>query len=131
MKALSPLLFSFTVQVVICAVLTVGALGFGWIVAYSICLGAALYMLPNLYFTYYAFRYRGSELTSWIRQSFMFGEFGKLSLTAVGFALVFTYIRPLHIGALFTGFVVMIFSQWRLAKKIADSVAANKPNRGG
>jgi len=131
MRLVSPLLLSFVVQIMICSILTLGAWTQSWLIAYSIFLGAAVYIIPNLYFTYYAFRYRGSELTPWIRQSFMFGEFGKLSLTAVGFALVFVFVQPLHIGAVFTGFVTMIISQWWLAHKIAGTVAANKPKRGG
>jgi len=97
---------------------------FGKAIAWLAFLGMAIFIVPNAYFTYYAFRYRGSELTPWIRQSFMFGEMGKLSLVAVGFALAFVFVDTLNVAALFAGFIEMIILQWWLASRLAKAAAA-------
>lgn len=54
----------------------------------------------------------------------MWGEMGKQSLAAVGFALVYNFVEPLHHASLFTGFVLMILVQWWLSRRIANTVAA-------
>lgn len=129
MKAKSPLRTILIVQLSVCAVFSLLAiLGFGQDVAASLLAGMLIFIVPNAYFTHYAFRYRGAELSPWIRQSFMFGEMGKLSLTAVGFALAFVFMQALHVFVLFVGFTVMIILQWWLAKRVADIAAANKRN---
>ncbi len=40
-----------------------------------------------------------------IRDRAYIGEIGKLALTVLMFSLVFTLVRPLAAGALFTGFI--------------------------
>ncbi len=77
-------------------------------------------MLPNMYFTYYAFRYNGADWAPWIRLSFLKGEMGKLMLAAVGFALVFRFVSPLDEAFLFLGFGIMIGLQLWIACKIAN-----------
>lgn len=128
MKVSTPLRTTLIVQLSVCTGFSLLALSIDKVFAYSLLVGMLIFILPNLYFTYYAFRYRGTQQILWIRHSFMMGELGKLSLTAVGFALVFVFIRPLNVGALFTGFIVMIFLQCWLARKIANTVAAKKLN---
>ncbi|TVZ41621.1 ATP synthase protein I [Alteromonadaceae bacterium 2753L.S.0a.02] len=85
------------------------------VVAYSFALGALVFVLPNTYFTLYAFRYRGARNAHWIAKSFKWGESGKFALAAVGFAMVFNFISPLHVPALFAGFCSLIIMQWWLA----------------
>lgn len=120
----SPLAYSLSVQLFISVTFSLLALILGQVHAYSFALGAILFIVPNLYFTYYAFRFRGTELTDWIRRSFMWGQMGKLALAAVGFALVFRFVAHLHIASLFAGYIVMILTQWWLGKRIADAVVA-------
>ncbi len=128
MKVLSPLRTILIVQLSVCATFSLLAIGIGKVFAYSLSIGMLVFIVPNAYFTYYAFRYRGTEYMPWVRQSFMFGEMGKLSLTAVSFALAFVFIRPLHVGALFVGFIAMIFLHCWLAHRVANSVAVKKPD---
>ncbi len=119
----SPLRYSLTVQLAAVAVLTLLTLPFGKVAALSTMLGALVYVLPNLYFTHYAFRFRGAERAMWIRQSFLWGEMGKLSLTAVGFALIFRFMEPVSLYFLFAAFVLMIVLQWWLAQRLANALA--------
>ena len=124
MKRQSPLVYSVFAQ----ASMTIASVSlcfllFGKSQAYSMALGMCLYAIPNLYFTHYAFR--GNHAMPWIKQSFMFGEFGKLSLCAAGFALVFSFVKELNITSLFIGFALMIVFQWWLAAKIANKVSVD------
>ncbi|MBU2986537.1 ATP synthase subunit I [Saccharophagus degradans] len=89
--------------------------------AKSFLLGAIVYMLPNLYFTYYAFRYRGAQAARWIARSFSWGQSGKLALAAVGFALVFRFVQPLQVEFLFIGFGFMVVLQWFIGLQVAKN----------
>jgi ATP synthase protein I len=126
MKKNSPLRTVLFVQSAACAILSLLALSLSKVVAFSLLLGMLIFIIPNAYFTHYAFRFQGSKWAPWVRQSFMFGEMGKLSLTSVGFALTFVFVDPLHVGALFVGFTLMIIIQWWLARYIANTLAAKK-----
>ena len=115
----SPIAVSLFHQILI--ILPVSTTLFFWDkdAAYSFALGAAVFVVPNLYFTIYAFRYRGAELSRWISRSFSWGESGKLALTAVGFALVFRFYETVQVPTMFVGFISMIVLQWWVARKIA------------
>lgn len=86
---------------------------------YSFLLGALIYLVPNLYFTNYAFRYSGAKAARWIAGSFSLGESGKLALAAVGFALVLKYVQPLDARLLFVGFISLVILQWFIAIRIS------------
>ena len=124
MPNFNPLRFSLKVQLIVCATTTSLAALMGQVECYSLLLGEVVFILPNLYFTYYAFRFRGADFLAWIKHSFMWGEMGKISLAAVGFALIFKFVSPLNVTALFLGFILMIFTQCWLARKIANTFAA-------
>jgi ATP synthase protein I len=129
----SPVFFCLKYQALASTLLVVVALVFGKVYVISITLGAAIYILANLYFTLYAFRYRGASATVWIAQSFSWGESGKFALTAVGFALVFRFVEPLHEPTLFAGFSSMIILQWfigrQLAKAFSEAGIGDNENR--
>ncbi len=57
-------------------------------------------------------------MAQWIAKSFNWGESGKLALTAVGFALVFRLVEPLHVPSLFAGFCSVLVLQWFIAIRI-------------
>ena len=97
--------------------------GYSAVAGYSFALGAVIFLLPNTYFTVYAFRYRDVQLARWIARSFSWGESGKLALAAVGFALVFKFIEPLNSMALFAGFIYLIAVQWVIARRLANELA--------
>lgn len=124
MKNISPLRYSLKIQLFVCLCLTLLATTQGKVAAYSLFLGASAFILPNVYFTHYASRYSGAEAAIWIKNSFIWGEMGKLSLAAMAFALVFRFVAPINVMFMFTGFISFIFLQWWLAYKIASASGA-------
>ena len=117
----NPLLFTLAVQLL--AVLPVsailGLLNKLWLT--SFLWGALVYVVPNAYFTLYAFRYSKSGNSQLIVKSFYTGEFGKHALAAVAFAMVLKFVSPLHLPTLFAGFMGLISVQWLIAWQIAKS----------
>ncbi len=91
--------------------------------ALSFFLGGIVYILPNLYFVHYAFRYRGAQAASLISSSFVWGEAGKLALCACGFIAVYRLYPNVHHGVLFAGFLSMIVTQWWVASKVVKHLA--------
>lgn len=89
-------------------VAVVGMVWKGPVAGYSALLGGMIAFLPNLYFTYKAFRYFGARSVKAIVQSFWSGEMGKLFLTAALFALVFAGVERLNVAALFAGYVLVL-----------------------
>lgn len=57
----------------------------------SVLFGAALFVVPQMYFTHYTFRYRGWCNAALMVRSFKWGESGKFLLTLSGFALVWRF----------------------------------------
>ncbi len=109
--ALASLLIQSALVLVVCLLLAIMNLVYAW----SFGLGALIFILPNTYFTLYAFRYRGARAAPWVAKSFKWGESGKFALVAVGFALVFRFVSPLNDSLLFAGFCSMVVLQWWLA----------------
>jgi ATP synthase protein I len=85
--------------------------------AYSILIGGVIQIGPHAYFTRQAFRYLGARQAPEILRAIKKGETGKLLLTVVMFALVFSFIKPLHLPGLFLSYGVMIIVQWFCAVK--------------
>ncbi|MFT7558416.1 MAG: ATP synthase protein I [Flavobacteriales bacterium] len=83
----------------------------------SLLLGALVFVLPNLLFTRYTFRYRGANNAIEIYRSFQFGETVKLVATVLGFALVFKYVQQLNILVFFAAYVSMVTLQFYIAGK--------------
>ena len=117
-----PLTFSLLYQlsVVIVVMLMLSLNDFS--AARSFGFGSTVYILPNVYFIIYAFRYKGARLTPWIVKSFKWGESGKLALSMMGFALVFRFAEDLNVAFVFAGFFTMILLQWWLAWRIAKAL---------
>lgn len=101
-----PLLLTQTGMVVLAGLL--GWLWKGPVAGYSALLGGMIGLLPNLYFTYKAFRYFGARSAKAIVQSLWSGEMGKLILTAALFALVFAGVERLNVAALFAGYGLVL-----------------------
>lgn len=76
--------------------------------AYSALLGGLAYVIPNAWFVMRAFNDKGHMTPQTILNRFYLGEAGKLFLTAILFALYFLTVEPLHIGALFLTYCVML-----------------------
>lgn len=82
----------------------------GGLYSYSFFLGGAVSILPSIYMAWRVFGYRGARPAKDVVRSFYRGEAGKLVLTAVLLSLVFLLIKPLSVGAFFTGFGIAILS---------------------
>lgn len=95
-----------------CVLLSALALWFGLTAAYSVFLGGLICLVPNCYFAYRAFKFRGARAAREIVRSFYVGEAGKLLLTAILFAIVFSSVKPLNALALFLGFAAIQLVNW-------------------
>jgi len=107
---------SFTL--VICSVF---ALVNGRVAAYSSLIGGLLFAVPQLYFGVKAFLYSGARAIQNIVTSFYKGESTKIVFIAIGFALVFSFIKPLDYFALYLTFICVLimncFSPYLVALK--------------
>lgn len=117
----SPVLIHAVSQLSILLLITLMLCAADVVIASSFFWGGLVYVVPNLYFVHYAFRYSGASLAPYIMQSFSKGESGKIALAAMGFALVFRFVKPLNSAALFAGFILMIVLQWFIAASIAKA----------
>lgn len=99
-------------QLVISVVLALALFPMGATFSLSSLLGGLCCSLPNGYFVWRAFRYRGARSAKLIVSSFYRGEAGKLVLTIVGFALVFILVEPLEPLPLFGAFIAAQAVSW-------------------
>ena len=81
----------------------------------SIAIGAAIFITPNAYFSYYAFRYTGARAAKEVAQSFYRGEAGKFMLTTILFAVSFAVVRPIDVVAVFAAYSFFMALTWMLA----------------
>ena len=79
----------------------------GLVSAYSVLLGGAVYILPNIYFIICVFRDMDQENPFAIARLFYYGETMKLLLTVVIFALCFVLVKPLHVVSLFATYILI------------------------
>ncbi|MGS2718350.1 ATP synthase subunit I [Eionea flava] len=79
---------------------------------YSALIGGVIYLIPNMYFALYAFRYRGAHAARYVLLSFYRGEMGKFLLSGVGFAIAFTLVKPLDVLVLFGTYLALTVFQW-------------------
>lgn len=76
--------------------------------AWSILLGGLIFLLPQAWFSWRAFRVRGAVAASEVAQGFYRAEAGKFLLVATGFALAFTAAGPVDAPWLFGAYVLML-----------------------
>ena len=104
-----PLLLIFGTQCLLAAILTVTFwLAKGDTSAISAFLGALIFIAPQQYFAYKAFRYMGARAAVKTVQSFYSAESSKLLLVAVGFALVFSFYQEADVFSLMVSFVSLV-----------------------
>ncbi len=97
------------VQLIITVVITLLSYAFsGLVMAYSVILGGAVYILPNIYFVRSALKSVGSETPQSILSRFYFGEGQKFLLAMAMFALCFTLIKPLHVVSFFAAHILIM-----------------------
>jgi len=98
-------------QLAVLLVMWVGLRFWDPLVANSSALGALIAVVPQAWFTYRLFRWRGASLVKEIARASYAAEIGKILLAVSGFVLVFALVRPLSAGAVFAGYGVMLFIQ--------------------
>ena len=104
-----PIYLVFVIQFLLCVIAALVFLVLmDLVAAYSILLGGLISIVPNGYFAWKVFRFRGARNTPLIVKSFYAGETGKLVMTGVLFAFVFAGIRPLNELAVIVSFIVTI-----------------------
>lgn len=86
----------------------------------SFLLGGLIFLIPNTYFAFYAFRYSGALQTPWIVRSLLTGEMGKLALSAVAFGIVFNVHKDVQAEVLFSGFLAMVLSHIVVAHVLSN-----------
>ena len=80
----------------------------GLVSAYSVLLGGAVYILPNIYFIRCAFRKVESQTPQSMMSWFYIGEAVKILLTVALFAICFALVKPLNVALLFAAYIVMM-----------------------
>jgi ATP synthase protein I len=93
--------------IVVCLPLAV----FDRVVAGSLAAGGLIAIIPQAYFAWLAFRWRGARSARAMARSSYAGEVGKFLLSAAGFALVFATVRPVSGPAVFAGYLAMLAIQ--------------------
>lgn len=75
--------------------------------AWSALLGGIACAVPNAYFIWRAFRFRGARYAGKVAEAFYQGEAWKFILTGLMFAVIFSQDWQLNYPALFAGFVTV------------------------
>ncbi|WP_420887160.1 ATP synthase subunit I [Candidatus Litorirhabdus singularis] len=90
------------------------------VVADSVFYGGLIAVLPQAWFAWRVFQYRGARSATHIARASYSGEVAKFVLTVSGFAAVFALVRPISGGAVFAGYgemlVIQIVGSWWLLK---------------
>lgn len=89
------------------------------VAAYSALLGGLACAIPNAYFIWRAFRYRGARFATRVADALFQAEAWKFMLTALFFAVIFQRVEPLNFIALFAAFVTVQVSHV-MAARIAN-----------
>lgn len=93
------------VQLVATVVLAAALLAFASpVAAMSVLLGGLVSVVPNAYFAFQAFRFRGASNANRVLRSFKKGLAGKLALTILLFAMVFTLFSSVNEAIVIAGF---------------------------
>lgn len=87
-----------------------------YVAAYSALLGGLACAVPNAYFIWRAFRYRGARFAARVADSLYQAEAWKFLLTALCFAVIFQRVEPLNFIALFVAFMTVQISHLMAAR---------------
>jgi len=104
-QRLLPLTLIAQVGVSLLLALVLGVIA-GRTVGTSALLGGVAAFAPNAFL---AARLMNADIDSLMRAAWI-GEIGKLLLTAVVFGLIFAYLRPISVPAVFGGFIATHFA---------------------
>lgn len=118
----SPVWFCLSRQLIVLLVLlgVIGSMRIEWLMPAA--LGAALYMVPQLYFTHYTFRYRDLSNAALMVYSSKWGELGKFLLTVSGFALVWRFHSGVDVPVLMGVYGVFWLAQLFIANALLKAL---------
>ncbi|MDI3324171.1 ATP synthase subunit I [Pontibacterium granulatum] len=102
----------FLIQAAIAVFVSGGLLLIDIVTAYSTLLGAALYLIPNLYFANRALKSRPGQSPNTALVELYASEIWKMGISIVAFAAVFILVEPLSPFSLFVTFILMQISGW-------------------
>ena len=77
----------------------------GSVAGYSALLGALTCVIPNAFLALRLALPRRDPGGKALLRAAWIGELGKLALTVLMFSIVFVLVKPLHVAALFAGFI--------------------------
>lgn len=102
-----------------------GSIGYGFspVVGLSVVVGGLIFVVPNAYFLMLALRFAGSSSAFDAAQAFYKGQMGKLTLSAVGFALAFKFFEQLQPALAFAGFAIMMIGHLVSAAYLSNKLA--------
>ena len=102
------ILFALMIQLSILLVLSAVAFWNDSLLGFSVLIGGLNQIVPQAWFSYYAFKYGGANKTQLILRSMYRGETGKILLTASGFVAVFVLFENLNVLGFMATFIAMI-----------------------
>lgn len=82
----------------------------GRVAGYSALLGGTVFFIPQLYFGIKAFVFSGARAIDKIVVNFYKGESSKIIIIVIGFALIFTFIKPIDYFALYSSFIAILIA---------------------
>jgi len=96
----------YLIQTIVVVVVSALLLLHSTVVAYSALLGAALYLIPNLYFAHRALKSNGQSARRALAEIYV-SEIWKMGISILAFATVFILVKPLSPFSLFSTFILM------------------------
>lgn len=116
------ILFALMIQLSVLLVLSAFAFWNDSLLGFSVLVGGLNQIVPQAWFSYYAFKYGRANKTHLILRSMYRGETGKILLTASGFVTVFVLFDDLNILGFMATFVAMIPLQLGLTAKFVNTM---------
>jgi|TARA_B100001094_G_scaffold63336_1_gene59273 ATP synthase protein I len=116
------ILFALMIQLSVLLVLSAFAFWNDSLLGFSVLVGGLNQIVPQAWFSYYAFKHGGANKTHLILRSMYRGETGKILLTASGFVAVFVLFDDLNMLGFMATFIAMIPLQIGLVAKFVNTM---------
>ena len=116
------ILFALMIQLSVLLVLSAFAFWNDSLLGFSVLVGGLNQIVPQAWFSYYAFKHGGANKTHLILRSMYRGETGKILLTASGFVTVFVLFDDLNMLGFMATFIAMIPLQLGLVAKFVNTM---------
>jgi ATP synthase protein I len=116
------ILFALMIQLSVLLVLSAVAFWNDSLLGFSVLVGGLNQIVPQAWFSYYAFKHGGANKTHLILRSMYRGETGKILLTASGFVAVFVLFDDLNMLGFMATFIAMIPLQLGLVAKFVNTM---------